>query len=127
MDLDYIRRKAQAARQFEHVVGPATFTLQVPTKLQSSIAYAQAAGARDAATGVRFERALAVVAVVGWAGVLVRHVLPAHEAGDEAFAYEIGAAELLFDAQPEWEVAVLQAVMARVAERSAVEDTAAKN
>ena len=128
MDLEYIARKALAARQFDQVVGPATFTLRTPTKLDSSIAYAQAMGAakRDGSAGLRFERAVALLAVVGWSGVLVRHVLPEHQ-GDEPFAFEPGAAEVLFDAQPEWEASLLQALMARIAERQAVEDTAAKN
>lgn len=128
MDLEYIRRKALAARQFECAAGPATFTLRLPTKLESSIAYAGAnsAGKADSSAGLRFERALALLAVVGWSGVLVRHVLTKHQ-GDEPFAFEPGAAELLFDAQPEWEGVLLQALMSRVAERQAVEDTATKN
>jgi len=128
MDLDYIRRKAMAARQFECAAGPASFTLRVPTKLESSIAYAGAhsAGKVDSSSGLRFERALGLLAVVGWSGVLVRHVLPTHD-GNEPFEFEPGAAEVLFDAQPEWEGVILQALMARVAERQAVEDTAEKN
>ena len=128
MDLDYIRRKAMAARQFECAAGPASFTLRLPTKLESSIAYAGAhsAGRADSSAGLRFERALGVQAVVGWSGVLVRHALHAHE-GDESFDFEPGAAEVLFDAQPEWEGVILQALMTRVAERQAAEDTAEKN
>lgn len=128
MDLDYIRRKSIAARQFECAAGPATFTLRLPTKLESSIAYAGAhsAGRADSSAGLRFERALGVQAVVGWSGVLVRHALHSHE-GDELFEFEPGAAEVLFDAQPEWEGVILQALMTRVAERQAAEDTAEKN
>jgi hypothetical protein len=128
MELDYIARHAQAARTFEHAVGGCMFTLRVPTKLESAIAWAQAntAAERDGSAGVRFERALAQVAVAGWAGVLVRHVLPEHK-GDEPFAFEPGAASVLWDAQPEWEHSVLQAVLERVSARQAVEDTAEKN
>ncbi len=128
MDLDYISRKALAARQFECVAGPASFTMRLPTKFESAIAYtgAHAAGRRDSTAGLRFERALGLLAVVGWSGVLVRHVLPTHQ-GDEPFVFEPGAAEVLFDAQPGWEGILLQALMSRVAERQAVEDTAEKN
>jgi hypothetical protein len=128
-DLDYIARKAKAAREFEHLVGAVTFRLRAPTKLESSIAYADALGdrrRRDAATSLRFHRALVVQAVVGWSGITVRHVLPEH-ASDDAFEFEAGAAEVLFDAQPEWEGELLQALMQRISERQAVEDTAAKN
>lgn len=128
MDLDYIRRKALAARQFDCTAGPATFNLRLPTKLESSIAYAGAssAGRSDSSAGLRFERSLGLLAVVGWSGVLVRHVLPSHD-GDEPFEFEPGAAEVLFDAQPEWEGTLLQALMVRVADHQSVRDTAEKN
>ena len=129
-DLDYIARKARAAREFEHQAGPARFTLRVPTKLESSVAYAESIGTskrRDAATSLRFHRALIVLAVIGWSGVLVRHVLPSHPDDAEAFAFEPGAAEVLFDAKPEWEAALMQELMTRIADRQAAEDSAAKN
>ena len=62
------------------------------------------------AVSLRFHRALLVLAVVGWSGVTVRHVLPTH-ATDEAFDFEPGAVEVLFDAQPEWEGKLLQALL----------------
>jgi hypothetical protein len=125
-DLDYIRRKSVAARQFDCAVGPAVFVLRLPTKLESSIAYANAQTGLDRAGGLRFERALAELAVVGWSGVLVGHVLAAHP-GEEPLVFEPGAAGLLFDAQPQWEAVILQALMDKVAARQLVEDTAAKN
>jgi hypothetical protein len=128
-ELDYISRKARAAREFEHPAGPGIFRLRVPTKLESSVAFAESMAGkkkRDSATSLRFERALVLLAVVGWSGVTVRHVLPEH-ASEEAFEFEDGAAEVLFDAQPEWEGELLQALMHRIAQRQAVEDTAAKN
>lgn len=129
IELDYIARKAKAAREFDHQVGAATFRLRVPTKHESQIAYAEAIGdrrKRDAVTSLRFHRALVVQAVFGWSGVTVRDALPEH-AGDEGFEFQAGAAEVLFDAQPEWEGELLQALMERIAQRQAVEDTAAKN
>lgn len=128
-ELDYIARKARAAREFEHEVAPAKFNLRVPTKLESSIAFADALGdrrRRDSAVSLRFHRALLVLAVVGWSGVTVRHVLPTH-ATDEAFDFEPGAVEVLFDAQPEWEGELLQALLDRISQRQAAEETAAKN
>jgi hypothetical protein len=128
-ELDYIARKARAARAFDHQIGPAKFSLLVPTKLESSIAFADSLGdrkRRDAASSLRFERALLLLAVVGWSGVTVRHVLPEH-AVDEPFDFEPGAAELLLDAQPLWEGELLQALMQRITARQAAEDSAAKN
>jgi hypothetical protein len=129
-DLEYIARKALAARQFEQVAGPVTFSMQLPTKLESSIAYAQslvASGRRDAVANLRFQRALVLQAVVGWRGVLVQHVLPRHPDPAEVFEFEPGAAEVLLDAQPEWETELLQALLGRVAAREAAEDSAEKN
>ena len=128
MDLDYIRRKAMAARQFECAAGPASFTLRLPTKLESSIAYAGAhsAGRADSSAGLRFERALGVQAVVGWSGVLVRHALHSHD-GDEPFEFEPGAAEVLFDAQPEWEDELNAALVDELNERAARAKAAAGN
>lgn len=128
-DLEYIARKALAARRFQHAAGPATFTLQMPTKLESSIAFAQSVGdgRRDAAANLRFQRALVLQAVIGWSGVLVQHVLPQHPDPAEGFEFEPGAAEVLLDAQPEWETELLQALLGRVAAREAAEDSAEKN
>lgn len=129
-ELDYISRKARAAREFDCVAGPASFTLRVPTKLESSIAFAESLDGRkrrDSVTSLRFERALVLQSVVGWSGVTVGHVLPDYTQPAEPFEFEPGAAELLFDAKPEWEGAVLQALMQRIAQRQAAEDTAAKN
>jgi hypothetical protein len=125
MDLDDIRRKALAARTFDHAVGGVTFTLRLPTKLESTIAWTVANSERDGSAGVRFERALAEVAIAGWSGVSLRHILPDH--ADEAFAFEPGAASVLLDAQPEWEASILQAVLQKITERQAAEDTAGKN
>jgi len=129
MDLADIRRKAQAARQFDHAIGVAGFTLRVPTKLESSIAWSQSVAQSRQGGGehhLRWHRELLTLAVVGWSGVMVRDVLPTCEVA-EALVLEPGAAELLFDAQPAWEEQLLTALLEHLAKRSAVEDTAEKN
>lgn len=127
-DLDYIQRKAEAARRFEHVVDGRTFQLRRPTRLETSIALAQSApgGKRDSASGVRFNRAVVEVAVVGWSGVRTRDVLPGHPQ-DEPFEFEPGAAAVLFDAQPQWEDQLLDALLRQTAAASATQDAAEKN
>lgn len=130
MDLDYIRRHAEAARLFQCSVGGCSFQLRLPTKLQTSVAYAEAraaspAGGMGAAT-VRFQRLVLLQALVGWSGVLVRHVLPGHE-GAEPFAFEPGAAEVLLDAQPAWESELLAELLAEVDRRRLAEEAAAGN
>lgn len=131
MDLDQIRRQAQAARQFELAFGPAVFCLEAPTKLQSSVCYMEATGGKgsSAAGMLRFQHALALLCITGWRGVTVGHVLPGLDAQEASapFAFEPGAAEVLLDAQPNWADAIMSALMDKVAQRVAVEDTAAKN
>lgn len=129
IELDYIARKARAAREFEHQVGPATIRMRVPTKLESSIAYAESAGGRkyaDPGVSLRFHRALLLLAVCGWSGVTVQHMLPSHPTPD-AFDFETGAIALLLDAQPEWETELLQALLQRLSDRQTAEEAAAKN
>ncbi len=129
MDLDYIRRRAEAARLFQRTVGGCSFELRRPTKLQTSVAFAEARAASTGAPGaahVRFQRLVLLQALVGWSGVLVRHVLAGH-AGDEPFAFEPGATEVLLDAQPEWESELLSELLAEVDSHRQVEEAAAGN
>lgn len=126
MELADIKRKALAARQFSVEVAPATFTLTIPTKLESSVAYMEAAGTKGRSSMLRLQRALVVLAVTGWAGVQIKHVLPDYS-GDDSFAFEEGATETLLDAQPAWEEKLTTALLDKIAERKAAEDTAAKN
>jgi hypothetical protein len=130
MDLDYIRRRAEAARLFQRTVGGCSFELRRPTKLQTSVAFAEARAASTgapAAAHVRFQRLVLLQALVGWSGVLVRHVLPGHEGGDEPFAFEPGAVEVLLDAQPEWESGLLSELLAEADRHRQAEEAAAGN
>jgi hypothetical protein len=135
MDVDTIRRKALAARQFQVAAGPAVFTLCMPTKLDAQLAYMRSAmheGTRDPAAMVRTQRALLLGAVVGWSGVLGAHVLGEVEAATDAdkaepLPFDAQVVELLLDAQPDWEQALSSALVERINARAAVEDTAAKN
>jgi hypothetical protein len=128
MELADIKRNALAARQFSVEVASATFTLTIPTKMQSSICYTEAAtkGKFDRVAMIRFQRSLMLTAVSGWSGVLLRHALPGHE-GDEPFDFDADGVELLMDAQPDWEETLTAKLLDKIAERKAKEDTAAKN
>ena len=86
MELDDIRRNAIAARQFEAVVDGVTFTLRVPTKLEASIAYMESTGSTSASSQLRWQRALLVLAIVGWSGLRIAHVLLDT---DGAFEFEL--------------------------------------
>lgn len=128
MELEAIRRKAQAARQFDvSLPSGIVVNMQAPTKHESTVAYMESSGIAKSASQVRWQRALLVLAIVGWRGVLVQHLLPGATNGNEAVAFEPGAAELLLDAQPDWGDQLLAALVPRLSARQAAEDTAAKN
>ena len=125
MDLADLKRKAQASRQFDaDLGGGVVFQLRTPTKHEASIAYMESSSGNRATTEVKWQRTLLVVAVVGWSGVKEAHVLG--EGGD-AIDFDAGATSLLFDAQPEWEEALLAALVPKLTARQAAEDTAEKN
>jgi hypothetical protein len=128
MELDDIKRLAKAARQIGVKAGPGAFTLQVPTKLQISIAYMEAGGGGTlrGATLLRYWRALLLLAVVGWSGVPLSAVLEGQPDTDD-LPYSPDAVELLLDAQPEWEQLLTDTLIDALNKRRGVEDTAAKN
>lgn len=131
MDLADIKRQATAAREFTLTVGGTRhITLRQPTQHELVLA-ARRAGlhnlADDAAAHVVLQRSLLLLAVVGWAGVLLADVLPTHEPAQDLLAFEPGAVALLIDAQPEWETELANALTARMSTRKTKQDTAAKN
>lgn len=136
MDLDYIRRKALAAREYTLQVGPAdaprTIELRLPTDYEVRLAGARGRvdGLPDRAATIVLERALVALSVVGWSGVLCSDLLPSAAGapgGADPFAWEAGAAEQLLDAQPEWGDAIWHDLVARLSARNAERDAAAKN
>ena len=128
MELDEIKRLAKAARQIGVKAGPGAFTLQVPTKLQNSIAYMEAGGGGTlrGSSLLKYWRALLLLGIVGWSGVPLSAVLKDQPSAEE-FTYSPEAIELLLDAQPEWEQVLIDALIEAINKRRSVEDTAAKN
>jgi hypothetical protein len=136
MDLAEIKRLALAAREFTVTVGPAAaprvLSLRVPTQHEVTMA-ARRGGldgvTEDRAAHVVLERVLLAIALVGWQGVTVADVLPdaAPDAGAALLPWEEGATDLLLDAQPEWARLAGTDLLARMAKRKQVRDTAKKN
>lgn len=125
MELADLKRRAQASRQFDaDLGGGVVFQLRTPTKHEASIAYMESSSGNRATTEVKWQRTLLVVAVVGWSGVKESHVLGE---GSDAIDFDKEATALLFDAQPQWEEALLAALVPKLTERQAAEDTAEKN
>lgn len=128
MELEAIRRKALAARQFEVALpNGIAIEMRAPTKHESTVAYMEAGLGNPGANQVRWQRALLVNAVYGWRGVQLRHLLPDAPNGEAAVAFEPGAAELLLDANPDWADVLIAELVPRLAARTAAVDTAGKN
>ncbi len=134
MELEDLKRRALAARQFDVTVGPEDaprfISLRLPTEHELVIASRRAGlhrTADDAAAHFVLHRALLVSSVIAWSRVTVGDVLPGSEQADELLVYEAGAVELLLDAKPEWEEMLGDELMQRLAKRRKAKDTAAKN
>lgn len=126
MDLNDLKRKVQAARQFTVEVGAGrVVTLQRPSRFDLQMAGAKA-GMSGGAPGSRlqWERLVLSGAVVGWQGITVAD-FGAHEA--DAVAFDPEAVSMLLDAQPEWADQLSEALWMQLAKAEDVEGTAAKN
>jgi len=136
MDLADIKAKAIGARSFSAVVGPPesprTISLLTPTQHEMRMASVRAgvADQSDAAAMLVLERALLVLAVVGWSGVTCGDLAPVLQAdarGNDVAAFEPGATELLLDAQPDWGAQLWVLLLQQITSRSDRREAAAKN
>lgn len=134
MELEDLKRHALAARQFDVTVGPEDaprfISLRLPTQHEVVLATRRAGLHRmadDMAAHVVLQRALLVSSVIAWSRVTVGDVLPGSEQAAELLVFESGAVELLLDAKPDWEEVLGAELLNRLAQRRAVQDTAAKN
>jgi hypothetical protein len=127
-DIADLQRKAQAAREFQVVVGACTFTLRLPTEHEKRIAVLRARGGLDAEDPAGTEvliRALVEAALVRWDGVTCDMLAPG--AGSEPAELLPGAAALLLDNQPEAARALALEFIERSAQRQQHAQAAEKN
>jgi len=136
MDLDYIQRKARAAREYTTTLdaqgAPRTFQLREPTKHQSVLAglRCRADAGTPGVAMVLLGRALLLECIVGWQGVLISDLLPVAPEGQDTtqpFAFDPAAIELLLDTNPHWEQQLWSGLVDRMARRDGVFEEAAKN
>lgn len=129
MELADLKRRANAARQFDAPIEgtDVVISMRAPTTHEAMVAYMECGGGKKAAQQARWQRALLVLAIVGWRGVCVRHVLPGAPEGGDALEFEEGAADLVLDAQAGWFEPLMAALLPRMEARDAAKDTAAKN
>ena len=137
MDLSELKQKAQAAREFSVALPTAggdkcSVILRLPTEHDVRLASMRAGvvAMADAGAMVVLERALLLLAVIGWTGVVHADVLASLATdieGQVPFAFEAGATELFLDANPDWTQTLWGELIARLANRRAEREVASKN
>lgn len=132
MNLADIHRQAQAAREFTEVVDGATFTLRVPTRLDSRVALARVLAANpgepdNGVLAIRVERESLMQAIVRWSGVPLRWVLRDVEPADEQCAFDRTMVGLLLDERPVVAEQLGRVLFERIRAYNEARDTAAKN
>lgn len=132
MDLADIHRQAQAAREFTECIDGATFTLRIPTRLDSRVALARVQAAHpgeqaDMVLALLVERQSLVQAIAGWSGVPLGWVLRDAEPADQPCAFEPGMVGLLLDERPSVTEQLGRALFERMRAYNDQRDTAAKN
>lgn len=132
MDLADIHRQATAAREFTEVIEGATFTLRLPDRLATRVAFTRVRAAHPDETS---NNVLALLiqaetlkqAVVGWASVPLRWVLGDVEPADAPYEFERDGIELLLREKPDVADRLGTVLFERIRAFNATRDTAAKN
>lgn len=132
MDLADIHRQASAAREFTEVVEGATFSLRLPDRLDSRVAFARVRAAHpdeesNTVLAILIQSETLKQAVIGWAGVPLRWVLGDVEPADAPYAFERDAVELLLREKPDVADRLGAVLFERIRSFNATRDTAAKN
>lgn len=127
-DINDLRRKAEAAREFTVTVGAATYTLRLPTRHETEVEVLRtrsADGHADPAGNARLTRRLLERAIVAWAGVTGEQLAPG--GGTDVAELVPGAAALLLDNDAQAAEQLLEAFVTRAAERNQRQEAAEKN
>jgi hypothetical protein len=124
-DINDLRRKAQAAREFTLAIGALSFTLRLPTQHELKVEALLISAATAPARSTVLVRSLLEKAVVSWTGVTCEHLAP--DGGPDPAELVDGAVALLLDHQPTVAAGLLDAFVDRMNDRATRKDEAAKN
>lgn len=120
VDMVELRRRAEAAREFDHALagGAVTVQLRYPTRYEVERIWALARDERGRPDLYAGMRALVRASVRGWVGVTVAHALPDAKRGGEALPCSSEAVDLVLDQQTEWINDLGMAISARMQART---------
>lgn len=137
MDVDQLKARVAAARQFQHTfstgfpdaISDVTFDLQMPTRHEMKLwtAMAEAESKGDLATSVVLcSYRMLLAAVRGWSGVTEAHFV--EDATDpQPVAYHRNLIEPLLESQPDWARAITTELYHRITPRMARAEDVEKN
>jgi hypothetical protein len=124
-DINELRRKAQAAREFTVQAGACSYTLRLPTRHETEVEVLRSRSDGDAALPAVLTRRLLEASLVGWSGVTHEQLAPG--GGSDLAELVPGAAALLLDNDPQAAAALLEAFVAKAQERNDRLEAAEKN
>ena len=132
MDLAEIQRQALAAREISIVIDGASFTLRLPTRLDSQVALARVLAANKGETNdhvlaLRIERETLLQAVSGWSGVPARWLVPDADPADAPCEFGRGLVAVLLDERPDICEQLGKTLFESMRLHNERRDTAAKN
>lgn len=119
METKELQAAVEKSRRFTHELEGKTFELVLPTQ------YAAAVIRSETASAAEFQRRLVLSALRDWSNVRAADVVP--EAGSSPLPYSAAPAGLLFDERPDWEEALADVIVERMAARRKREDAALGN
>jgi hypothetical protein len=125
MDLSDIKRAAEAEREFSHTVDGITFSLRLPTAHEVRCVASDSGATRGGV--VRAQRATTELAIIGWTGAKVAHILPNHKHGEDELAFEDGATAVLLDARQDIADALWEPLLERLDAQRRTTEATAKN
>lgn len=131
MDLQTLKARAQAAREFTHAIGERIYKLRTPTRHDVLLASARLGGqlssAAEGTAAMLVQRSLLEAAVIGWQGLRVGHLLPGDDEANAPLAWEPGAVGPVLDALPADEAELGGVLAEAMARRRAAAEADAKN
>lgn len=127
MDAAEIARRAEAAREFSHVVDGRSYKLRLPTRVQMQMLVLDhvPTTAEKGEYWDRLRRPALELALFGWDGVRLGDLLP--DGGDEAQAFDRVLVPVLFESHPNVEDELGLELIKRMAERTARREADEKN
>lgn len=125
MDFSDFKARLARAREFEVEAGGIKFRLRMPPEHAWRLALEDSKGPEGRFRQQRVSRSLLEQALIGWEGLLAKHLLPGE--GDEVVPFSAEAVPVLLDERPDIADQLVLSLTKRMNERRAELEAARKN